>query len=368
VRALFLVDHASTSGGAERLVAGLATHLPRDRIEPWVCSTRHGEPAAVNELREAGIPYIELNRRATWQVYRLWPLAALLRTKRIDVVHSHMFGSNMWGTLIGRACRVPVILAHEHNWSYEGAMRMWLDGHVIGRLATRFITVSAANRERMITLEGVPADKVQVMPTAYIPHPGPPSDIRAELGIPAAAPLVGTAAVVRAEKRLDVLLDAFALLRARVADAHLVIAGDGPCSSEVEQHVEHLGLDGSVHLLGRRRDVDSILRGADVGAMSSDWEGMPLFTFECMANDTPLVATAVGGLTEVVRDGETGLLVAPGDPGALAVALERVLTDRPFARRLAANAATRLGEYEINAVAAQFADLYEQLLADARSR
>jgi glycosyltransferase involved in cell wall biosynthesis len=361
-----MIDHVGTLGGAERYVEGLALNMPRDRIEPWVCSTRTGEPQAVRALREAGIPHVELNRRSRWQAHRLLRLPALLRRERFDVIHAHKFGSNLWGTLFGRACRVPVILAHEHNWSYDGArMRVWLDGEVIGRLATRFIAVSSANRERMITLEGVPADKVLVMPTGYIPHPGAAGDIRAELGLAAGAQIVGVAAGMRKEKALDVMLDAHALLVRSVPDAHLVIAGDGPCRSVLERQMRDLGIEGSVHMLGGRRDVDSILRGADAGALSSDWEGMPLFVFECMATDTPIVATAVGGLPDIVEDGETGLLVPARDPRALAGALQRLLTDRPLARRLAASAATRLGEYRIDTVAARFADLYEQLMAEA---
>jgi glycosyltransferase involved in cell wall biosynthesis len=364
-----MIDHVGTLGGAERYVEGLAMYMPRDRIEAWVCSTRSGEPQAVRSLREAGIPHVELNRRSRWQAHRLLRLPALLRRERFDVIHAHKFGSNLWGTLFGRACRVPVILAHEHNWSYDGARpRVWLDGQVIGRLATRFIAVSPANRERMITLEGVPADKVLVMPTGYIPHPGPRGDIRAELGLADGAPVVGVAAGMREEKALDVLLNAHALLVQRVPGAQLVIAGDGPCRGALERQMRGLGIEESVHMLGARRDVDSILRGADAGALSSDWEGMPLFVFECMATDTPIAATAVGGLPDIVENGETGLLVPPRDPGALAGALERLLTDRPLARRLAASAATHLAEYRIEAVAARFADLYEQLTAEAGCR
>jgi glycosyltransferase involved in cell wall biosynthesis len=207
------------------------------------------------------------------------------------------------------------------------------------------------------------------MPTAYIPQEGADTgDIRAELGIETGVPLVGVAAWLRPEKALEVMIDAHAKLSDRVPGVRLLLAGDGPCREQLEDRVARFGLGDRVHFLGRRRDVDAILRGVDAGAMSSDWEGMPLFVFECMATDTPLVATAVGGLPEVVRDGETGLLVAPRDPDALAGALERLLTDRAFAQRLAAAAAARLAEFEIAAVASRFADLYEQLFAEANAR
>jgi glycosyltransferase involved in cell wall biosynthesis len=370
LRLLLLVDHVTPLGGAERFVVGLATHLPRDRVEPWVCSTRHGLEESIHALTEAGVPHVNLGRDATWQVHRLAPLVALIRRERFDVLHCHKFGSNVWGTPIGRACRVPVVLAHEHTWPFTGdRLRMWLDGQLIGRLATRFLAVSERDRERMIELEGVPSNKVMVMPTAYIPSPSPAgkADIRTELGIAPDVPLVAIAAVLRSQKALDILLDAHARLVTRVKDAHLVIAGDGECHDRLEHQIERLGIGGSAHLVGPRSDVEAILDQADVGVLSSDWEGMPLFVFECMAAGIPLVATSVGGLPEIVDEGRTGLLVPPRDPAALADALERVLTDGALARRLADAAADRLEQFRIESVAVQFAELYEELAAAEKS-
>jgi len=370
LRVLFMIDHAGALGGAERFVTGLALHVPRERIEPWVCSTRCGEPHAVVELQEAGGPHLNRGSSSKLHVRRLSKLVAVMRRERFDVVHAHKFGSNLWGSTIGRACGVPVIIAHEHNWSYTGdRLRAFLDGQVIGRLATRFIAVSEANRRRMVELEGVPADKIIVLPTAYIPHSAPANgDIRAELGLASDAPLVGVAAGLRTEKALEVMLEAHSLLGGPGREAHLVIAGDGPCQADLQRRARGLGIRERVHFLGERRDVDSILRSVDVGAMSSDWEGMPLFVFECMATDTPLVATAVGGLTDIVQNGTTGLLVPPRDPQALASALTSLLADRPLARRIAAAASARLDQFTIKSVAARFTDLYEQLSAQAGVR
>lgn len=369
LRVLTLVDRASAQGGAERFAIGLAQHLPRDRFEPWVCSTRGAAPEVVKALTAAEVQYVNLARRGKADIHRFVKLASLLRRERFDVLHAHKFGSNAWGSTFGRAFGVPVIIAHEHNWSYSGdRLRVWLDRWVISRLATRFVAVSAANRERMIALEHVPAEKILVLPTAYIAHSVREGNIRAELGLSPQTPLIAVAAVLREEKALEILIDAHAKVLHTFSDAHLVIAGAGPCRDALERQVDELGLRSRVHFLGSRRDITAILTAADLGAMSSDWEGMPLFVFECMAAHTPLVATSVGGLPEIVDDGRTGLLVPPRDPVALADAVTGLLADPERRLSLASAAAERLDEFRIGAVAQRFAELYEILTHEAASR
>lgn len=364
LRVLSLVDIATDQGGAERFAIALAIHLPANRFESWICATRSVEPGVIGALTEAGVQHFSLERRGTWDVFRLLRLVRLLRRERFDVLHAHKFGSNLWGTLIGRACRVPVIIAHEHTWSYEGdPLRAWLDGRVIGRLATRFVAVSQADRERMISVEHVPRGKIVVIPASvHISRPATSfTDVRTELGLGAQTPLVVVAAVLRAQKALSVLLEAMAEIRHRGLDAHLVIAGEGTCRESLERYARDLGIEASTHFLGRRSDVDGILRCADVAALSSDYEGTPVFIAECVANRVPVVSTAVGGIPEILEDGRTALLVPPRDPIALATALRRLLEDPGERDRIANAASAELAELTIEAVAARFAGLYEEL-------
>ena len=371
LRVLLLIDRVQGSGGAEIFVIGLATNLPRERFDVSVCGTRAIVPGPLVEtLDAAGVPYMTLDRRSTWDLTRVRRLRTLLKRGRFDILHTHKFGSNVWGALFARACRVPVVVAQEHTWSYEGQpLRKWIDGRVVGRLATRFVAVSEADAARMVMDEKVPPEKVVVMPTGYIPRPfTPDTDLRSELGVAPETPLVGTAVVFRPQKAVEVLLEAHARLLTSMPDAHLAIAGDGPIRAKLEHRARELALDGRVHFLGKRNDVDAILRTLDVAALSSDFEGKPLFVLECMANRTPLVATAVGGLPELIRDGETGVLVPPRDPEALAHAIERLLVDRELRSSLAAAAADEVSGLTIEAVALRFADLYETLAAEAGLR
>jgi glycosyltransferase involved in cell wall biosynthesis len=367
IRILYLIGFLSDNGGAERFALALATHLPRDRFEPWVCAPRGAEPLATAALAEAGIPLIGLGREARWDVHRLGALPGIVRRHRFDVLHSHMFGSNLWGTLVGAACRVPVVIAQEHTWSYQGSpWRVWLDGQVIGRFATRFVAVSNADAERMVTIEKVPARKVTVVPTAYVPQAdgAGDTDLRAELGLAPDTPLYGSASNMRPQKALEVLLDAHTRVLKTCPRAHLVLAGDGVCRPDLERRISELSIADSTHLLGVRTDVDGVIRCLDVAAMSSDFEGMPLFAFECFANGTPLVATAVGGLPEIVDDGRTGMLVPPRRPDQLAAKIDALLRDPASRERLTTEARAELAGYSMDAIAGRWADLYEQLLRE----
>jgi glycosyltransferase involved in cell wall biosynthesis len=370
IRVLWLIDELALTGGAELFALGLATHLPGDRFDRWFCSTRLADPGMEQVLADAGVEHVHLDRRTKWDFHRFGPLPRVLRRERIDILHAHKFGSNVWGTMIGRAARVPIVLAHEQTWSYEGEpLRRLLDGQLVGRLATRFIAVSSRDAERMSSVEGVPREKIVMIPNAYVPRPPTPdADLRAELGIAPSTPLIGVVAILRPQKALSVLLEAHARLLESVPDAHVVIAGDGESRPELEGLSRQLGTAERVHFLGLRHDIDAILRSIDVAAISSDYEGTPLVAFECMANRTPLVATAVGGLPDIIRDGETGILIPPRDPEALAHALSALLGDPDRRRQMGEASAGQLHEFTIDSIANRFADLYESLFENIKDR
>ena len=353
------------AGGAERFMVGLATHLPSDRYDVTVCATRRHDGPLVSEVLEAGLRYETLGRSGRYDLTPFARLVSLLRKERFDVVHAHKFGSNLWGTIFGRLTRTPVVVAHEQTWSYEGnPVRKFLDGRVIGRFSDAHVAVSTRDQERMIALEHVPAAKTRFIPNAFIPPAGePPSgDLRAELGIAPDVPVVGTLAVLRAQKAIDVLIDAFALLAERIPEAQLVIAGYGPMLETWQSHAAERGLDGRVHWLGMRTDQAVVIAGFDVATMSSDFEGTPLFAFECMAAGTPMVATDVGGLRDIFDDSSSGLLVPPRDPAAMADALESLLRDPERRSDMAATARVRLADFTIERAVERVEALYDELL------
>jgi glycosyltransferase involved in cell wall biosynthesis len=367
IKVLMLVD-TLYAGGAERACVGLATSLPRDRYDVCVCVTRAGDGPLLEPLLAAGVRHESLGRSGRYDLAPFLRLSRLLRKERFDVLHSHKYGSNLWGSLVGTLSRTPVIVAHEHSWAYSGdAVRRFLDGQVIGRLADTMVAVSTRDRERMTSVEGIPPRKTAYIPNAFFQRPPAPpeGDIRAELGIAPDANVVGTLAVLRREKRLDVMIEAFAHVSEGIDDAHLVVGGAGPMMDEWKALAASLGVGERVHWLGMRDDVETVLRGLDVAAMSSEREGMPLFAFECMATGVPLVATDVGGLRDIFPAGDSAVLVPPGDAGALAEAVSGMLRDPERRRAVAEAASARMPEFTAERAAERVGALYERLLATA---
>jgi glycosyltransferase involved in cell wall biosynthesis len=170
------------------------------------------------------------------------------------------------------------------------------------------------------------------------PPPGPRVPLPADLGPHPARPVVLTAARLAPQKGIAHLLDAWARLAPTFPEGLLLVAGEGPLRQDLEAQVAALGLAPSVRLLGFCEDMDALLRATDLAVVPSLAEGQSIFTLEAMARGVPVVASRVGGLPEMVREGRTGLLVPPGDPPALAAAMARLLNNQELASTMAREA------------------------------
>jgi glycosyltransferase involved in cell wall biosynthesis len=371
VRVLMLIDNLAVArGGAERFAVALAGHLAGDGFEVEMCATREANPGVEQSLESAGVPLLVLRRRWTLDLIPFVRLVGLLRRKKFDVLHAHLFGSSLWGVLLGKLGGVPVVIAHEHGTFPAGRLHRFLYGRVVGRLASCFVAVSNFTRDAMVKQHRVPHGKTAVIPAAYIPRADPGgADIRSELGLPSSATVIGTIAVLRAVKALDVLLAAHAqLVVEKHPEVHLVLTGTGPCKEELERQVESLGTSDRVHFLGHREAIGPVLRALDIGVLSSNSEGTPIFVMECMAYRIPVVSTDVGGLRDLVDPDVSGVLVPPQDSPGLAAAIAGLLEDPQYAARLAGASADKLSEFALPAIATRFARLYASLLMDADGR
>ncbi len=374
IRVLTLIDKPIAIGGAERLAVDLAIGLDPARFERYFCATRRTSFRQLDdELRAAGVDYRSLDRRSRYDLLPWRSLIGLLRRERIDVLHAHLFGSNLWGSVIGRLSGVPAVLAHEHTWSYVGRpLRKLADRHVVARFADTIIAVSQADADKMTSVEHIPAGKITVIRNG-IHDPvvtASREQVRAELGIPEAALLIAAVAVIRPQKRLDRLIEAATILRTEIPGVQVAIVGAGypEETAKLEKLVKDRGLHSTVRFLGERDDAANVIAAADLGIITSDYEGIPLSLLEFMALRRPVVATAVGGIPEVLRDGETGSLVRELTPEAIAQAvieLSRLPVDR---RNELGDAARALQQatFSFAAYVRSVQDLYGHLLRDGR--
>jgi glycosyltransferase involved in cell wall biosynthesis len=380
LRVLTLVDLIGTTGGAERLAHLLTTHLDRSRFEPTFCVTRwkhlpEHEPALA-ELRDAGVPFIGLERHSRFQLRPWRELTAAMRDWRVDILHSHKFGSNVWGALLAPRLGASVFVAHEQTWSFQGQrFRQFLDRNLIGRRADAFVAVSSEDRRRMIEVEGVPESKIRLIPNAIAtpPPPDPHRDVRRLLGLGPDQPVVGIVAKLRRQKALDVLIRAVPLLREATPSVAVIIVGGPAVAEEGEEERLHglardLGLSDELRFLGERSDVPDVVGLFDVAVLCSDYEGSPLAVMEYMEAGKPVVATRVGGVPDLVEDGVTGLLVDPQDPDGLASAIVSLLRDPDRAARMGrAGRELRRRSFSIEGMVRRFEELYVELYASNSS-
>lgn len=369
-----LLDSLVEIGGAETLAVEMIIRLPPERFDRSLVLTRWSdevaavEPArsALARLRGAGVQVLGLRRRTRFAVRPWLQLIRFLRRERPDVLHAHKFGSNLWGTVFGRLCRVPVVVAHEHMWSYEDAgRRAVIDRDVIARFADALIAVSAEGRRQMTDLLGIAPDDVTLIPNGVPELPrGDRAATRRALGLDPGTVAVGTIANLRPEKALELLVESGADLAERGLDLQVLIAGEGGERAALERLIRERDATDTVRLLGYREDVADLLSAFDIAVCCSDFEGGPLSVMEYMDAALPIVATEVGGLPELL--GGAGLMVPPRDAPALAEAIAALVAAPERRSELGALAKGRRADlYGLDRWVALIEELYAELLAHA---
>jgi glycosyltransferase involved in cell wall biosynthesis len=327
-----------TNGGAQEHVYSLLSRLDRSRYQPTVISLSAG--SAERKIARLGIPVHVIDEPD--DAIAVGAVAALLAAVRPEVVHNHMYRAELVGTRAALALAEagrprPYIVGTVHS----SRVRTPEDREVLRALTPRMDRLVAVSRA---IEEKIAAERPSAVPVSLIyngvdlvryDHTDPCCTLREEYGLPEAAQLVGVVARLEAEKGHPTLLDAWPAVVRRVPNARLLVVGEGSRREELEAQAAALGITEWVVFTGRRDDVPAVTAALDVAVLPSYREAQGLTILEAMALSRPVVASAVGGIPEVIEDGRTGLLVPPHDPEALAAAITRLLTDHAYADLLA---------------------------------
>ncbi len=362
-------------GGAEWVCVQIVSRLDRERFDPALLTYRSSDDLA-EFVRSSGVPWTRTQRRGFLDLRHVGSCLRALSPKGGSILHTHLYGANVWGEGIRRLAAGVRHISHVHDLNIpRPSLRSFLERAIVGR-SDVVVTVCETARRELVERHGLPAQRVLVVWNgvdleAYRPASRQERDeARRALDVPPGLPLVGIVASLNPIKDHENLLRAAGLV-ARTHPLQLLVVGRGSADREcaLRRMAAELGLGTAVRFLGPRADVPRILRALDVAVLCSRSEAMPMTILEYMATGIPMVCTAVGGIPETLGEPAVGLLVPKGDPPALAQALRDLLVN-PLRRRDLSERARQRAEqvFDVRRMVKRFEDLYTATLVRGDGR
>ena len=367
-------------GGAQSWVAGITSRLSKMGYQVSIaCPADAGSVARYCGCGEVIPIKVHYSKLTPWSDLRYFvELVSLLRARHFDIVHLSAAKAALYGRLAARAAGVPIVIYQAHGFPFHDfltpAARITLA--TIEKLLSRYCTdmvvcCGQSVRAYALTHNIVPESRlVTIENGVVIPQNLPDREAaRRTLGLAPETPVVVTVGRLARQKALDCFLRAAARVIRVVSGATFLVAGDGPLRAQLHALAERLGIADRVQFLGFRSDVPLILRAADIFALFSRWEGLPLTILEAMAAERPVVATAVDGNVEAVQHGRTGLISPAEDVDQFATNLTTLLRAPDRAREMG-SAGRRFVEerFGVERMARQLSDLYQRLDSSPQQR
>lgn len=369
---LLVLTVGFTVGGAEQLILMTAPRLRREGFDVTVACLKGWGPLG-DELEARGVRAVALGATGAVDARAAGRLLSLIRRERIQILHAHLFPANLAARLFGRMAGVPVVISTHHDTDLDMPFYNRFAERATAWLSDTVVTCSEAVRRYALRRYGMRPGQVRTLRNAIeLPEIQVEErrlrDVRRTLGAGPSEPLIGTVGrLVEPKKGIPAFLAAARILAREIPEVRFAIVGDGPDRERLEAAAVREGVSHRTTFAGIRRDIPEVMGALDILVQPSNWEGFGLTLLEAMAAGTPVVATRVGGVPEVVVDGTTGVLVPPGNPELLARACGDLLNDRQRALELGRAGAERVRtEFAVEGLVERTVALYRELLAGSR--
>ena len=338
-------------GGAERLFVNLCNALEADKVIVVLIGDTKIQPNLSDELRkDIEVHYVRVRQRS-W-LWDVWNLSRLFRDAGCDVVHTHMFWSNLYGSLAARLAGVPVVITSEHGRNeWKRKWHKWLEVNIISRYADTRLCVSQDILQRRRDADGVPENLLKLVPNGTV--------VPTVVGHERQMTVIGSVGRLVDAKDYPTLVKAISVLARRGTDTRLEIVGEGTERGEIEATIGREGVDSNVTLAGSQTNVSDWLTRWGIFVSSSVREGQPVALLEAMAVGLPSVVTAVGGVPDTLADGVEGIVVPPENPEALADGIQRLLDSAELRSAYGRAARERvIRDFSIDSLASTCREIY----------
>jgi len=357
-------------GGAERVAADLALFGDREKLG-FVFCVLGAQGVFAQGLKDSNIEVISLNKGSGFAPGLSFRIAEIIKAKKIDVLHTHNQRPQIYGALAARLARVPFYVHTRHSKNEPDSFKNMALSRFAGLRADSIVCVSDAVYRYSLENEKIPQHKLRIIKNGidvsrFKGDGADTASLRSSLGMGPGTIVVGTVGRLAKVKNQRMLIDAFIKVESRIPDSRLLLVGDGPLKDELKSYAASARLGAKIIFLGERKDIAGLLKVFNVFALSSFSEGLPVVLLEAMASGLAVAATAVGGIPELIKDQENGILVPSADAAAMSEAIIRLAQNEPLRTRISENNRTKAFlEFDVKRMCGEYTNLYESLLARA---
>lgn len=330
-------------GGLEKVIVQLCMQLDKHLFTPAVCCI-HFKGELAWELERYGIRIFNLNSRKP-DYFAFKKIISVIDEFKPLIVHTHNINASIDGVIASVIRNTPVKIHTDHARRFPDKLRYMFAERIVFGFVNRIIAVTEETKKNLIRFEKIPGKKIQVIHngiSGIAPSTKSQNELtRKELGLTQYQFIIGTVARLEMQKGLIYLIRAFPQILRGFPDSCLLITGQGSQYETLRMEAKILGIEKNVKLTGPKLEVGQIFNILDIYVLPSVWEGLPISLLEAMSSQRPIVATQVGGIPQVITDGESGILIPPACESSIALAVCALLKDSSLRTRLAQGARRR---------------------------